>query len=185
MKITTPHGPALRRGLLPALAVGVLALSACSSGGSSTTAQDTGSSTGMTVTIQDANGAQVLATANGDTLYMSDQEKNKVLCTSGACEAIWTPLTASSGQPTAPGKVQRELTTIKRPDGTSQVAFDGHPLYTFSFDHAAGQVNGDGAQDSFDGTDFTWHAASPTGHAPAAAPSSPTTSPSYDNGYSY
>ena len=43
----------------------------------------------------------------------------------------------------------------------------GRPLYTFSFDHAAGQVNGDGQQDSFDGTDFTWHLATPAGETAA------------------
>ena len=36
-------------------------------------------------------------------------------------------------------------------------------LPPLAFDHNAGDVSGDGATDSFDGTDFTWHAASPSG----------------------
>ena len=184
----TRHGPALRRGVLPTLAVCVLALSACSSGGSSTYAQDSGGSDGMTVTVSETDSGRVLATSSGETLYVSDQETNKVLCTSGACEAIWTPLTVSAGRPSAPGSVAKELTTIERPDGTPQVAYDGRPLYTFSFDHGAGQVNGDGEKDSFDGTDFVWHAITPTGGVPSAGSSSPTTSPSSpydDGGYHY
>jgi predicted lipoprotein with Yx(FWY)xxD motif len=177
----------IRRGALPALGVGMLVLSACSSGGSSSPAQVAGGGGSQTVTITNTDSGRVLATSSGMTLYLSDQEKSSALCTSGACEAIWRPLTVSGGQtPSAPGKVGKELTTIKRADGTSQVAFEGRPLYTFSFDHGAGQVNGDGQRDSFDGTDFTWHAATPAGIA-TSGPSGSTYSSSAPsgNGYSY
>ena len=83
-------------------------------------------------------------------------------------EAIWIPLTVTSGQqPSAPDELSGELGTVQRPDGSSQVALDGQPLYTFSFDNDAGDANGDGEEDSFDGVDFTWHVATPTGEAPA------------------
>jgi predicted lipoprotein with Yx(FWY)xxD motif len=172
-----------RRATLPALAVGILALSACSSGGdTSSAAQDTGSSGARTVMVKDTDAGEVLANSSGRTLYFSEQEKNKVLCTSGACGAIWTPLTLSGGdRPRVAGELAKHMTTIKRPDGTSQVAYGGRPLYTFSFDHGAGEVNGEGIKDTFDGTEFVWRAATPTGAAPSG---SPTTSPSssYDNG---
>ena len=120
-------------------------------------------STATTVSIRDAGGGQVLATSAGHTLYLSDQEKDQVLCSSSDCEAVWIPLTLPSGeQPSAPGDLAGQLTTVPRPDGSSQVALGGQPLYTFSFDRAAGDVNGDGKSDSFDGVDFTWHAATPT-----------------------
>ncbi len=54
----------------------------------------------------------------------------------------------------------------------------GQTLYTFSFDHSAGQVNGDGQKDSFGGTYFTWHAATPTGTAASSGTSK-------GSGYSY
>jgi predicted lipoprotein with Yx(FWY)xxD motif len=128
----------------------------------------------------------VLTTSDGRTLYFSDQEKNKVLCVSGDCQAIWTPLTVLPGaKPSAPGKLAGELTTLKRSDGSEQVGLGGRPLYTFSFDHGAGDVNGDGQKDSFDGVDFTWHAATPSGNAPAD-PSSGATQSRYENGgYTY
>jgi predicted lipoprotein with Yx(FWY)xxD motif len=34
------------------------------------------------------------------------------------------------------------LKTITRADGTKELAYDGHPLYTFSGDSKAGDLNG-------------------------------------------
>jgi predicted lipoprotein with Yx(FWY)xxD motif len=67
-------------------------------------------------------------------------------------------------------QVESELGTVMRPDGSTQVALGGRPLYTFSFDHDPGQVNGDGTTDSFDGTDFVWHVATPTGQDRTSSP---------------
>jgi hypothetical protein len=80
------------------------------------------------------------------------------------------PLTVPAGrQPTGPAAVMGELSTMHRPDGGRQVTLNGAPLYTFSFDHSAGQLNGDNQKDSFDGTDFTWQAAAVSGAAPASS----------------
>lgn len=186
----------LGRAALPAAAIGMLVLTGCSSGGGSSGASSGGSgggtqsggtagSSATTVTIRDASGHKgVLTNADGRTLYDSDQEDGTVLCKSSACLAIWTPLTVSAGTtPTGPDQLSGKLTTMKRPDGKTQVALDGKPLYTFSFDHAAGQVDGDGQKDTFDGTDFTWHVATAAGGAPAPASSAPASSDS--GGYDY
>jgi predicted lipoprotein with Yx(FWY)xxD motif len=170
----------MRRGLsqLSVATVGLLVLAGCGAAGN-TTAASGPSASGTTVTVRDAGGMNVLATSSGQTLYASDQEKGKVLCRSSACVAVWKPLTVSAGQkPTSSGGVAGHLSTVNRQDGSRQVSFDGRPLYTFSFDHSAGQVNGDGQKDSFGGTDFTWHAATPTGTAA-------TSGASKGSGYSY
>jgi predicted lipoprotein with Yx(FWY)xxD motif len=193
MMTTLPH---LNRAVLPALAIGVLALAGCGSNGDSqSTAQDgavqngLASSPGQVVSVTDAGGRSVLVDAKGKALYVSDEEQGgKVLCTSGACGAIWTPLTVSSKSDLdASAPLAKKLGTVARPDGSTQVTLQGRPLYTFSFDHSAGEVNGDGTQDSFDGTDFTWHVATPSGQAAAApsSPSSPSSSSPYDNGGGY
>ena len=182
---TTRRSRAIRSGGALSVAVaGLLVLAACSSGGSTATESSPASSSGTTVTVRDSGGMTVLATSSGRTLYDSDQENGKVLCTSGACTAIWSPLTVTGDQkPTASGGLGNELTTIRLADGTRQVAIDGHPLYTFSFDHSAGEVNGNGQSDSFDGTDFTWHAATPSGAA--SNPTSGSSSGSSGQGYGY
>lgn len=171
---------------LAAAALGALALvAACSSsgGGSGGSAQAGGS--GMTVSVRNASSGQLLVNSSGRTLYMSDQEKaaGKVLCASSDCEAIWTPLTLPKGQqPTGPSSIAGMLGTERRPDGTLQVTFKGGPLYTFTFDHSAGDVNGN-TSDSFNGRHFTWHAASANGAA--TAPTTGGSSPSYGGGGGY
>jgi predicted lipoprotein with Yx(FWY)xxD motif len=170
--------------IITAAVSGVLALAGCSGGsGDASTAADSSGTQGTTVTIQDTGGRQVLAGPDGRTLYVSDQEKGNVLCASSGCKAIWAPLTLSSGSRIkAPAGLEGDLGTVQRPDGSAQVALDGHPLYTFSLDHTSGQTNGDGASDSFDGVDFTWHTATPSGADPAATKSP---SPNNPGGYGY
>ena len=175
--------PPRRRARLAALAIGALALAGCGSQGSSQTGATSAQDASTVVAVSDAGGRSVLVTSDGRTLYFSDQEKGQVMCSSGACEAIWTPLTvAAKKDVTAPPKLAHRLGTVGRPDGSTQVTLGGRPLYTFSFDHGAGQVNGDGLQDSFEGTDFTWHAATPGGRTAPAAPA-PSSSPPYGSRY--
>lgn len=162
---------------LPVIAIGVLALGGCGSSGSDNGTQAsamTGSgSPGPAFTVNespDQSGA--LTTAGGRTLYVSDQENGKVLCKSSDCTAVWIPLTVKKGQdPTAPDQLSGQLGTIKRPDGATQATLDGKPLYTFALDQKAGETGGNGESDSFDGTDFTWQAA--TANGSGAAPSMP------------
>lgn len=182
---TSRRALVLRSGTaLFAAAVGLLVLAGCGADGH-TAAASGPSASSKTVTVRQAGGMSVLATSSGQTLYASNKERGHVLCTS-ACVAVWKPLTVSAGQkPTSDGGVAGHLSTVKRQDGSRQVSFDGQPLYTFSFDHSAGQVNGDGQNDSFDGTDFTWHAATPAGHAVASTSPSSSASSYVKGGYGY
>src|SRR6185295_11722537 len=102
--MTTHLKTMLRHGALPAVAIGVLTLAGCSSdsGASSSRAGDSSGSS-PTISIRDEGDGQVLATSDGRTLYVSDQENGAVLCASQACEEIWAPLLLTTGQePTAP-----------------------------------------------------------------------------------
>ena len=51
------------------------------------------------------------------------------------------------------------LGTAQQMDGTTQVTYNGHPVYTFSKDTKAGDVNGEGIN-AFGGI---WYAAGPSG----------------------
>jgi predicted lipoprotein with Yx(FWY)xxD motif len=99
-----------------------------------------------------AKGQSLLATTKGRTLYsLSAEKRGKFICTaSSGCTSIWVPLTVASGVvPMGPVK----LGTIRRPEGTIQVTYQGHPLYTFASDKKPGQTKGEGIKDV-----GTWHA---------------------------
>lgn len=85
----------------------------------------------------------VLTSAQGMTLYYRPGESaSNVTCT-GSCAANWPPLLKASGSPTAASGVSGTLTVFSGPNG-SQVAYNGHPLYLWVHDTAAGQATGDG-----------------------------------------
>ena len=148
----------------------VFALAACGGGNSSSTESTAASATtptagGGTVSVQSISGmGDVLVDAQGNALYTNNKDTGSMLACANACAAIWVPLTApSSGQPSSDNPaVNGKLGVTQRPDGTSQVTFGGKPLYTFVQD-SKGQVTGNGASDSFAGTDFTWTVASAGG----------------------
>ena len=60
------------------------------------------------------------------------------------CLAAWPAFSAAS--PTAGTGVDASMmTTIARPDGTPQIAYDGWPLYYYAEDTKPGDVTGQGA----------------------------------------
>ncbi|MCL4562691.1 MAG: hypothetical protein M1281_19025 [Chloroflexi bacterium] len=125
----------------------------------------------------EANNAKlgtILVDKNGMTLYIFLPDKNAASPTcNGACATIWPPLTVAAGaSPIAGQGVTGVLSTIKRQDGTMQVTYDGMPLYLYSGDKAAGDVNGQG----FLGK---WFAAVPSGAVPTAAPAATATPSGY------
>jgi predicted lipoprotein with Yx(FWY)xxD motif len=163
---------------------GMLAVAACSSSGGSASGGTPASGSGTTVAVRSVSGTgNVLTDAQGHTLYASEQEANgKVMCTTSACTTFWQPLLAADGNPTGPSSLTATLTTVTRPDGKMQVALNGSPLYTFTEDHSAGAVGGNGFKDSFGSQHFTWHVATPSGIA-AAGPSGPGGGTSSSGGY--
>ena len=109
----------------------------------------------------------VLTNAQGFTLYwFAIDTPTKSNC-NGSCVMYWPPVT---GKPTAASGVSLPGTwgTIKRSDGSTQATYDGHPLYTYKADTAAGQTSGNGLNVS----GGLWWAMTPSGAKPAAAKSS-------------
>ena len=86
-----------------------------------------------------AGGVRVLTNASGFTLYwFAPDTATRSACT-GTCAGYWPPAT---GTPSAGSRVPGRLGTIKRPDGTTQATYNGHPLYTYVGDTAPGQAFG-------------------------------------------
>src|SRR5918911_2474321 len=66
------------------------------------------------------------------TVYLFEGDKGKHSSCTGACASVWPAVT---GNPkAASGAMSSDLGTIKRPDGSTQVTYKGHPLYLYSKD---------------------------------------------------
>jgi predicted lipoprotein with Yx(FWY)xxD motif len=163
--------------ILPVLAIGLAACGGSNSSDPTTAAASGGSGAGGdTVTTKSISGTgTVLVDSSGAALYTNDMDTGSKIACAGQCLTEWVPLTApSQGNPSSSDSaVQAKLGTAKRSDGSTQVTFDGMPLYTFVED-SSGQVTGNGFADSFGGVNFVWTAATVGGNATSSAPSTTT-----------
>jgi predicted lipoprotein with Yx(FWY)xxD motif len=92
------------------------------------------------------------------TVYLFEADKGQGSSCTGACAALWPPVT---GKPQASGSaMSADLGTVKRPDGTTQVTYKGHPLYRYAKDKDAGDAYGEGIKSFGAG----WYALAPSGH---------------------
>ena len=119
----------------------------------------------------------VLTDAKGLTLYWFAKDTSANSACIGACAAAWPPVT---GMPQAASGVMLtgKLGEIKRPDGTMQATYNGHPLYTFEGDTAPGQTKGNGLT----GFGAEWSVISITSKASAAVATTPSAASSATGG---
>jgi predicted lipoprotein with Yx(FWY)xxD motif len=124
-----------------------------------------------------------LTNAAGRSLYMFASDTAKKSTCTGACASAWPPLLTHGSPKAGHGASAAKLGTITRPDGTHQVTYAGHPLYTFADDTAAGQTNGQGSN----GFGAKWWVLAPSGTViTSAAPSGGSSSTtSGGGGYGY
>jgi predicted lipoprotein with Yx(FWY)xxD motif len=131
-----------------AIALAVAACGGTSNGGSNGGygAPAAGSSGTGSVALASSKLGNILVDGKGRTLYLFEADKRTSSTCDGACASAWPPL-ATTGKPTAGSGVSAsKLGTTKRADGTAEVTYNGHPLYTFSGDKAPGQTTGQGSQ---------------------------------------
>jgi predicted lipoprotein with Yx(FWY)xxD motif len=73
------------------------------------------------------------------------KDKNGKSACSGACAQNWPPLLTKGAPKAGAGAKASLLGTTKRSDGTTQVTYSGHPLYTFVADNGKpGSTKGQG-----------------------------------------
>ena len=95
--------------------------------------------TGTALKTATISGTTVLTNAKGFTLYSFAPDTPTASKCYGSCAAYWPPVTGTTAAGQGlPGKVA----TIKRTDGTEQLTYNGHPLYTYIGDSAPGQATG-------------------------------------------
>jgi predicted lipoprotein with Yx(FWY)xxD motif len=156
--------------VLSAAVAALAAVAACSSSGTPSGTSSSGSSThaaAAAVGLKTAQigGVTVLTNGNGFTLYTFAPDTSTTSNCNGTCAQNWPPV---KGPATASG-VNGAFATIKRSDGSTQLTFHGHPLYTFVGDKSPGQASGNGIN-AFGGL---WHEAPASGSAAPASTSSP------------
>jgi len=101
---------------------------------------------------------QVLVDSAGYSLYVfaNDTQNSGTSSCTGDCLAEWQPL-LSDGEPVAGEGVDAAmLGTITRDNGTTQVTYNGWPLYHYAGDMTPGDANGQGMGG-------VWFLVSPTG----------------------
>jgi predicted lipoprotein with Yx(FWY)xxD motif len=135
-----------------------------SSSKTSTTPASTGGATAVIAVASNPKLGKILVDSKGDTVYYFEKDKqngNASTC-SGACASVWPPVTTSGAPTGQKGASASKLGTIKRSDGTTEVTYNGWPLYTYAGDKKPGDANGN---------DFTqfgaqWYALTPAGVKP-------------------
>jgi predicted lipoprotein with Yx(FWY)xxD motif len=85
---------------------------------------------------------QVLVDSKGFVLYDFHKDKGTTSACYGACEQGWPPLLTKGAPQPSNGASASKLGTTERKDGSMQVTYAGHPLYTFAGDSKPGEANG-------------------------------------------
>jgi len=98
--------------------------------------------------VSDDELGDILADGDGNVLYMFDNDTQGAGASScyDGCADNWPPLTVDD-EAVAGENVTAELTTFERGDGSTQVAANGWPLYTFANDENPGDTTGQGVGD--------------------------------------
>ncbi|HTZ94550.1 MAG TPA: hypothetical protein VMB74_19320 [Streptosporangiaceae bacterium] len=182
---------------MPAVAAGAAVLAACGSSGSPSASGTTPAANAATtapaaaqssapagsavISTRSTSRGTVLTDAKGHTLYWFAIDTPTMSKCNGSCATYWPPV-IGKGVAAAGAMLPHALGSITRANGMVQATYDGHPLYTYAGDSAAGQVKGNGLNVS----GGLWWAMTPAGTKLAAAPaSSPSSSSSGSGGYGY
>lgn len=118
--------------------------STSSSTSASPSASGSVASQAATVMTASSDLGTILVDGKGMTLYLftKDTQGSGTSTCEGPCLAAWPPLL---GQPqTGTGADKALLGTLTRSDGTTQVTYNGWPLYYWAQDSAPGDTTGQG-----------------------------------------
>jgi predicted lipoprotein with Yx(FWY)xxD motif len=133
-------------------------------GSSKTAAPASGGGAAVIAVASNPKLGKILVDSKGDTVYYFEKDKQggTTSTCSGACASVWPPLTTSGAPKGQKGASASKLGTIKRSDGTTEVTYNGWPLYTYAGDKKPGDANGN------DLTQFgaQWYALTPAGVHP-------------------
>lgn len=127
-----------------------MVLAACSSAATpaptaAPTAAPTVAAKGLVNLGQDAKLGAYLTGADGKSLYLFTRDSKDKSTATGTVLTNWPPLLVTNAADATGGAgVTGTLATIKRDDSTTQVTYNGIPLYYFAKDTKAGDFAGQG-----------------------------------------
>jgi predicted lipoprotein with Yx(FWY)xxD motif len=138
--------PGPHRLLLAALILGTGLMAAACAGASNNTVLSGTPTTDKSVTLalEHSPDGDILTTGGGVTLYdfVPDTPTHSA-CLNDGCVFQWPPLIKSGPITVGPGVDQSLVGTLRRPDGSTQISYGGHPLYTYNLDaNQPGVVSG-------------------------------------------
>ena len=103
----------------------------------------------------------MLATSTSHTLYLNTTDSQEPVSVHRRCAATWPPL-KTKGKPVPAPALKKSLLATAKYGAKLQVTYNGHPLYQYIGDKAAGQANGEALHGQ-------WYVLTAAGQAGASA----------------
>jgi len=87
---------------------------------------------GTRIVATDSEFGQMLFDSTGQAIYLFDIETTSSPACYDACAEAWPPILTEGDPIAGPGVEKSLLGTTKRADGTVQVTYNDHPLYSYA-----------------------------------------------------
>jgi predicted lipoprotein with Yx(FWY)xxD motif len=126
----------------------------------------------------------ILVDAQGRTLYRFEKDESDESYCNGNCAKAWPPYTTKGAPEAGKGADAAKLGTLKRDDGSTQVTYNGSPLYTYVSDRTAGDAKGN-ELDQFGGEWYALHASGAKAEGDASGGGGSSGGGGGGGGYSY
>lgn len=120
-----------------------------------------GASASNPLTVATAQGIEgaFLVDSAGTSLYFLEGDSDGSICVD-ECADTWPPFLVDGAMPSeSPGLDAAMVGVVTRPDGTTQVSYNGHPLYRYGADSGTGSTAGHGVEDQWG----HWYLVTPAG----------------------
>lgn len=133
----------------------------------------------LTVATSEGIDGTFLSDSAGTSLYYLEGDRDGSGCVD-ACTDTWPPFLVEGAMPSeSPGLDAGMVGVVTRPDGTTQVSYNGHPLYRYSGDSGIGSTAGHGVEDQWG----HWYLITPAGGEVGAARTSSDAADEASPGY--
>jgi predicted lipoprotein with Yx(FWY)xxD motif len=138
-----------------------LVLSGCVGGSVKTLTTPPTTDDALALTIQHSPEGPILATGTGRTLYdFGPDTPTHSACVNVGCLYQWPPVIVKGSVLVGPGVERALLGTVTRANGSTQLSYNGHPLYTYVLDVKPGSITGQ----AIDQDGGPWYVLDPAGN---------------------